>query len=157
MPSQGLFLDGDFDHLNGCGGPVTGAGSSAANCIDGVHAFNDFAKHRVLGGTPAKPVEVGVVDGVDEELAASAVGSGVCHGERSRLVREFRALQVLVGDIALGAATGPGAGRVGILAVGTAELDHEIGDHSVEMQSVVEPAFRELHEVSGGDGHLVHE
>ena len=45
----------------------------------------------------------------------------------------------------------------GVLGVGAAELVHEVGDHAVKVQAVVEPLFCELDEISTSDGHCVDE
>ena len=51
----------------------------------------------------------------------------------------------------------PARGLFGSLAVRAAELEHEVVDHAVEVQAVVEAALRELDEVARGDRHLVDE
>ena len=51
--------------------------------------------------------------------------------------------------------TGAAAPAVRILRVLAPELDHEALDDAVEVQAVVEPVLHELHEVAGGDRHLV--
>src|SRR6185503_8829841 len=62
---------------------------------------------------------------------------------------------MLVLDAAERRIAGPAARAVWILRVLAPELDHEVLDHPVKMQAVIEPALRELDEVARGDGHLV--
>jgi len=44
-----------------------------------------------------------------------------------------------------------------LLGVGAAELNHEIGDGSVHVKTVVEASGTKVKEVSSGDWHLVGE
>src|SRR5262245_38013389 len=74
-------------------------------------------------------------------LARPRVG----HGERTPLVPDPRL------DLAVGLVARPaGAG-----ALGAAALDHEVRDHAMELQVVVEPLRRELLEVGDGRGRLL--
>ncbi len=120
-------------------------------------------------------VQEGVVDGVDEELRSARVGSAsVGHGEGTGLVGVLgaaglaelvgdRSLSVssdlaLAGDVVLGArcrAAGASHTTVGVLGVGAAELVHEVGDDTVEVEAVVEALLGEVDEVVGGHGHGV--
>ena len=102
----------------------------------------------------------------------AAVGlAGVGHGEGSREVRGL--IDEFVGDVAAGVAldglplalegraslgtAGSGARGLGIRRVGAAELEHEPVDDPVEVKAIVKAGVGEIDEVTGGDGHLVHE
>ena len=112
----------------------------------------------MLRSARREPVEVVVVHGIDEELAAAAVGlAGIGHRQGARLVRDLRVFGVLVLDRAVRAVAGAGARAVRVGAVRAAELDHEVRDHPVKVQAVVEAGLREIAEVPGGDRHLVRE
>ena len=96
--------------------------------------------------------------GVDEELRATGVGlAGVGHGEGTGLIGELGARRVsaeLVGNVAAGVTsdclavgqsvggaalgtTGAGTAAVGVSGVGATELVHEVGNHAVEVQTIV--------------------
>src|SRR6185312_11931951 len=81
--------------------------------------------------------------------------SGVRHRQRARLVADLRARRVLVLHVAERRVAGAAARAVRIFRVLAAELDHEIFDHAVKVQAVIEACLHELDEVAGGDRHLV--
>lgn len=87
------------------------------------------------------------LDGGDEELRTVGVGSGVGHGQQSRLgVLE---LEVLIGELVT--VDGLSTGTVSVGEVTT--LQHEVGDDSVEGRSgVAETLFTGAQgsEVGGG-------
>src|SRR5690348_4618610 len=130
---RSVTLDGDlFD-------PVAAA--------DRIHHFlvfhgNDFAEHRVFAVQPRRG-HVG-----DEELAAVGTGTGIGHGKHAGLV-VFQAGTHLV----LETVTRAAAAR----AFRAATLDHEIGDHAMEAEAVVEAALDEVHETGDRDRGLVFE
>ena len=128
---SGLF-DDDFVHLVALG-----------DGVDDVLAFEDLAEYAVLAVEPVGD-DVG-----DKELAAVGVGPGVGHGQHARLV-------VLLGQ---------GAGfivkfvaRVArARALRAAGLNHEVGDHAVKGQAIVEAVLGELDEVARGLGAVLGE
>jgi len=155
-------------------GLVTATLGALGDLVDGFLARDDLAKDGVLGGGGAvEPVEVLVVDGVDEELRTARVGgTSVGHGEGVRSVGVLG--DELVGDVTAGVAgnlalsgnfeggvgggaTGASAGRVDIAGVGAAELAHEVVDDTVEGETGVEAGADEVFEVGGGDGGVVEE
>ena len=92
------------------------------------------------------PVEIGVVDKVDEELTSAAVGlSGVCHRYRSALIR------VSGHKFILYVVSGTASAR----AVGTAALNHESRNYAVEYDSVIEAFSYEFFEVACRYRHVV--
>jgi len=116
------------------GGAVDGDGLDEVTSFDGVDdvlSFGGLAKDGVFS------VEVGSGKVGDEELGAVGVGSGVGHGEDAGLVVPTVGLALALEFVA--GAAGAGAGRA-------AALDHEVGDHAVERQAVVEPARGEVEE-----------
>ncbi len=74
----------------------------------------------------------------DEELAAVGVRARVGHREHAALVAQRVALRLVAEGVARAARA---------RALGAAALDHEVGDHAVELQAVVEAAPRERDEV----------
>src|SRR5947209_12259444 len=102
--------------------------------VDDVHPVGDAAEHRVLAVEPWRRF-----GGDDEELAPVRVRAGVRH-------RECAAHDLVVVELVLELVAGPaaaGAGRV-------AALDHEVGDHAMEDDAVVEAVSGELQEVFDG-------
>src|SRR2546422_1198451 len=118
------------------------------NLVDHVQSLRDLSENRV------DSVKVRLGRMTDEELAAAGVFSGVGHGQRSR--------HVLV-DVFLGLAFDGVAGPAGSDAplpafrMGVAPLNHEIGDHAVELGAVIEARVRELLEIGDGGRHLIGE
>src|SRR6266516_3932597 len=111
------------------------------NLVDHVLSLADLSEN----GVDSVKVRLGSM--ADEELAAAGVLAGVGHGQRPR--------HVLV-DVLLGLALDGVAGSTGAhapfpgLRNGVTALNHEVGDHAVELGAVVESRVRELLEV--GDG-----
>ena len=75
------------------------------------------------------PVQIFGGDVGDEELASVGVRPGVGHGERADFVTVLAALNLIFEPIA-------GTAVAGALRI--AALDHEVGDHPVELRAVVE-------------------
>ena len=128
---------------------VVPVGLDAADLVDDGHAVDDGSEDGVsVGGPGVLLVQIGVVDGVDEELAASRVGlAGVRHRHGAPDVG------VPLAELILDRV--PGTAHSG--SGGVSALDHESVDDPVEDGPVVEALFGEFDEVAGGDGHvLVH-
>lgn len=105
--------------------------------------------------------------GVDEELGTTGARlAGVGHGQSSDLVTELGAVRLLeligdgttrvTGNGALagnivgglrGRSAGTSSARVGVARVGAAELVHEVGNHTVEVKTVVETRVGKVDEV----------
>ena len=113
---------------------VAGAGVELRDRVDDVHPGRDPPEDGVLAVEPGAGV-----GGDDEELRAVRVRAGVRHREHAAL---DLVLVLLVLELVAGAA-GAGAGRV-------AALDHEVRDHAVEDDAVVEAVAGELREVLDG-------
>ena len=160
------------DELDGDDGIVI-LGTGRVDGHDNVLSLNDFSENRVLRLCGfIKPVQERVVDRVDEELAAAAVGcTSVGHAESEGLVRDLGAvgLTEFVRDAALAVSgdrlaahyvSGAGLGspstslaRLGIPAVRTAKLNHKVGNGSVDVKTVIEPFIYEVNEVGGRQRH----
>src|SRR5215831_1226101 len=151
------LADADLVHLDRRLRPVARSARRLRDGVDDLHARDHLAEHRVLRLPRREPVEVPVVDDVDEELRAARVRAGVGHRQRAARIGDLRVGQVLVLDAPMRAVTRAGARTVRILAVRAAELDHELVDHAVEVKPVVEAFLGERDEISGGDRHLVGE
>ena len=101
--------------------------------------LRNTAEHRVLAVEPRRRV-----GGDDEELRPVGVRTGVRHRERT--ADDLVVVELVLERVARAAATG--AGRV-------TGLDHEVRDHAVEDDAVVEPVARELDEVVDRLGRVV--
>src|SRR5579871_5687601 len=119
--------------------PVAGVGLDALEPVDDVHALGHLAEDRVLAVEPGAGV-----GGDDEELRAVRVRAGV--GHRERAPDDL----VLVDLVVEGVPRSAGAG-----AFRAPALDHEVFDHAVEREPVVEAVGRELAEVLDGLGSLL--
>ncbi|KAG1438240.1 hypothetical protein G6F57_019936 [Rhizopus arrhizus] len=108
--------------------------------IDDGLAFQDLAEHGVAAVQPIG-LDVG-----DEELAAVGVRAGVGHRQRADLVLHAVLLVFELVARATGATT-----------LRAAALDHEVGDHAVEDQAVIETVRDQVHEVGHGQRRLVGE
>mmetsp|Transcript_18571 Transcript_18571/g.42095 ORF Transcript_18571/g.42095 Transcript_18571/m.42095 type:complete len:216 (+) Transcript_18571:107-754(+) len=165
-------LDGDALHLDGCV-RIVARGLDLRDLDDEVVVVRHLAEDRVLGVAAGEPVQEVVVGHVHEELGATGVGlAAVRHGERARLVavlgdvlvRDVAAVEALLVLARLQVLEGPvlrstGARTVAlrVLGEGAPELVHEVGDHAVEVQAVVEAGLRQVDEVRGRDRHAVEE
>ena len=100
---------------------------------------DNLAEHRVLAVQPVG-LDVG-----DEELAAIGVGAGIGHGQHATLM-----LHTVVGFVleAVARAAATGAFRA-------AALDHEIGNHAVEAEAVIEAALGQVDEIGHGQRGLL--
>ncbi len=159
-PAPRSLVDGDLDHLDRRRRPIAAPVGAFSIFFTTSMPDGHLAEHRVLRRTGGEPVEVGVVHGVDEELTAAAVRAGRCWPStgcpaRSRASRRRGARP---GCVPSGPSPVPARGLVGILAVRAAELDHEVVDHAVKVQAVVEArSWRSLMKLPRGDRHLVGE
>ncbi len=108
-----------------------------------------------------------VVLGVDEELGSTGARlAGVGHGQSSDVVTDLGAVRLLeligdgtttvTGDSALsrnlvlgvrGRSASTGSAGVGVTRVGAAKLVHEVGDHTVEVEAIVETRVGKVNEV----------
>src|SRR6058998_3167888 len=118
------------------------------NLVDHVEPLRDLSENGV------DSVQVRLGGMTDEELAAAGVLSGVGHGQRPRHVL----VDVLVG-LALDGVAWPTCADAPLpgLRIGVASLNHEVGDHAVELGAVVERRVRELLEIGDGARHFVGE
>lgn len=141
----GFHRDGFYDDV--LLRPVVVVSEGVAYLVHDVHSVDDGSEHGVgVGCGAVLLVQVCVVDHVDEELGASRVGApGVRHGDGSAYVR------VTLSELVLDGVSG--TAHTG--AVRIPSLDHEVLDHPVEDDAVVESLFGEFDEVAGGDGHVV--
>ena len=122
-------LDGvDRDRLERLVAPVA---LDRRDPVDDVLSRGDLSEHGVLPVEPGRRFR-----GDDEELGAVRVRPRIRHRERA-------ALDLVVVELVLEGV--PGAAGAG--AERTSGLDHEVRDHAVEDQPVVEPVRRELSEV----------
>lgn len=162
------------DHFDGLGGIVV-AGANFGNLFDKVQVFNDLSKDGVgTRGRSVEPVKEAVVVHVDEELGASRFRSScVRHAESSNIIgnllvgfSNFIGNSTVMGALVSlsiaaleGAAgngsSGSGTGAVGILRVGATELVHKVGDHTVEVDAIVESRVGKVDEVAASDWHFV--
>jgi hypothetical protein len=118
-----LILDGDLFHF--------------VALLDGVHdflrVFDYLAEDRMFVVEPGR-------GGVrDEELRTVGVWAGVRHRKNAGAA-VLEIFVKFVGKLIAGAASAR--------AFRAAALDHEVVDHAVERQTVVEAVFRELFEIS---------
>src|SRR6267378_4963935 len=118
------------------------------NLVDHFQSLGDLSEN----GVDSVKVRLGGM--ADEELAAAGVLSGVGHGQRPRHVL----VDVLVG-LALDGVAGSARADAPLpgLRNRVAALNHEVGDHAVELGAVVESRVCELLEVGDGARHLVGE
>ena len=79
----------------------------------------------------------------DEELRTSRVAPGVGHREHTAVVTLARSRSLALDGVARTSRT---------VALGASALDHEVGNHAVERQSVVEIVFGQLDEIGHGSG-----
>ena len=107
-------------------------------------ALLDGVDHgHVLGAAEdgVDAVEVRRGDMGDEELAAAGIATRVGHGECAGRV-------LLLVDLTLDLVAGTARAGTG----GTTALDHESGNDTMEVESVIEAAARELGEIGDGSG-----
>lgn len=154
-------------------------GGARVHFHDDILSLSDLAEHRVLRTSAlVEEVQETVVHSVHEELRSATVGlSRVGHGQSEGLVGVLRAsrlselilnaatgiallggttVHVLVGAVGVRAASSGSAG-VRVLAVGAAELHHEVGDGAVHVQAGVEARGHQVNEIGRGDGHVIEE
>src|SRR5437660_4490294 len=114
--------------------PVIGAGLGPFDRIDGIHALGHPAEHGVLAVEPRRGLGRD-----DEELRAVRIRARVRHCQGTTL--DLVLVELVLEGV-------PGA--AGARALRAAALDHEVRDHAVEDEPVVEPVGRELAEVLDG-------
>jgi hypothetical protein len=108
-----------------------------ANIIDHIEAFHHFAEAGMVA------IQVGRILAAvaNEELGATRITAGMCHREHPPVVILIIPIQFAVDGIA--GATSARPGRV-------TALDHEIRDHAMEGDAIVEAVFGEFHKISDG-------
>ena len=109
------------------------------NGIDHVLSFRYKTEDRVF------PVEVRSRHMGDEKLATIRAGASIGHGENTRAVVLESALHFVFKTVSGAAATS--AGRI-------TALDHELVDHAVKSNVVVEAPFGEVQEIRNRYGSL---
>ena len=111
--------------------PVAGVAVDMRDAIDDVLSGRDAPEHGVLAVEPGA-----CVGGDDEELRAVRVRPSVRHRERA--AGDLVLVELVLERV---------AGTAGPVARRAAALDHEVGDHAVEGETVVVAVGRELGEV----------
>ena len=126
-------------------GTVIAVGLDGGDGVHHVHAGGHLAEGGVLA------VQVLGVGVHDEELAARGVGGGgTRHAENAPFVLQV-VFDAVEEELALDAVAG--AAHTG--AFGTAALDHEAGNDSVEDQTVIKMVIAQIDEVANALGRLV--
>jgi len=126
-------------------GTVIAVGLDGGDGVHHVHAGGHLAEGGVL------TVQVLGVGVHDEELAARGVGGGgTRHAENAPFVLQV-VFDAVEEELALDAVAG--AAHTG--AFGTAALDHEAGNDSVEDQTVIKMVIAQIDEVANALGRLV--
>lgn len=126
-------------------GTVIAVGLDGGDGVHHIHAGGHLAEGGVL------TVQVLGVGVHDEELAARGVGGGgTRHAENAPLVLQV-VLDAVEEELALDAVAG--AAHTG--AFGTATLNHEAGNDSVENQTVIKMAVAQVDEVADALGRFV--
>src|SRR6266545_7678425 len=118
------------------------------NLVHHILTFGDLAKD----GVDAVQMRLGRV--TNEELAAAGVLPRVRHGQGAADVFVRVARRLALDRIPRPSRPDPALAGLG---VGVAPLDHEVGDHAVELGPVVEAGVGELLEVRHRVRHLVGE
>jgi hypothetical protein len=109
-------------------------------------AFPDGIDHiYVLGFTEysVAAIEVWLGGVANKELAAIGVGPSVGH-------REATSLMLVLVDLTVDFVTG----ATGTSTLGAATLDHEVVDHSMEIQAIVKALFGQIYKVLDGVGGI---
>lgn len=146
----------DFVHAHRRQRTVITIRSCLPDAVHNRHPLDDTAENRVFGVSRGKPIQKRIVHGIDEKLAGSAIRRAcVGHRQCARLVRYFRIRRMFILDRSVRTIARACASTVGIAAVRTAELNHEVVDDAMKVQAIVEAAFRKRDEVLRRDGHLV--
>src|ERR1700680_2800177 len=125
------FDRGDADRLRG---PVGAVGGDTLQLVHDVDPVLDLSEHGVLAVQPRTGV-----GGDDEELRPVRVRPGVRH--RQRPADDLVGVDLVLEGV-------PGA--AGARPLRTAALDHEVLDHPVKGEPVIEPLRGELAEVLDG-------
>mmetsp|Transcript_72175 Transcript_72175/g.218320 ORF Transcript_72175/g.218320 Transcript_72175/m.218320 type:complete len:230 (+) Transcript_72175:1499-2188(+) len=171
------LLHGDADHRDRGERAVLARGDESDR-VDNLHTLDDLPEDGVLAlRARVEPVQEVVVHHVHEELAATCVRASVGHGQRAPLVADPRGVLVHDGAAALAVVAaghdlareevpeleawlGParaGAAGPGVTRERAAELCHELRDHAVEVQAVIEARGSQVQEVAGRQRHLLQE
>ncbi len=150
--------DRDLVHAHGREGAIVAVGAGLFDLLDDVHAFDDPPENRVSRRSWREPIEVMVMHGVDEKLTRAAIGiARVGHRQRAWFIGNLGIRGVFVADGAMGRIASARQSALGITAMRTSKLNHEVVDDAMKVQPIVEATFRERNEVLRGDRHLVEE
>mmetsp|Transcript_12544 Transcript_12544/g.14857 ORF Transcript_12544/g.14857 Transcript_12544/m.14857 type:complete len:238 (+) Transcript_12544:53-766(+) len=163
----------DADHFHRSTGSVALVGLDITNLIDDILAFDYVSEHWVLGFSSGEPVQVCIVNRIDEKLRSSRIFlSRVSHGKGVWLVTDLGSVFILnvpTGIPRIGLAveafefgvrswpTGSGVWRLRILTLWTSELEHEVFDDTVEMEAIVVLFLDQINDSSASVWHLVSE
>lgn len=124
-----VFFDDDFLH-----------DIALTNGVDNILPIKHLAEYGVFA------VEVWLGRVGDEELAAVCVRAGICHGDDTGLMFEWVVPYLVFKFV-------PWPARASSQRI--AALDHEVGDHAVEFESVVKALLCEKHKVIDGFRRVV--
>ena len=106
---------------------VHGAGFYVFDGVNNVHAFNNFTEHSVTAVQPRS------WNSCYEELRTVGVRAGICHRKDAWFVMLWSACREFVFETVARAACA--------VTEWASALDHEIFDHTVENQTVIERLF----------------
>lgn len=113
-----------------------------------LHGIDHLLISRAVNATEHRvhPIEMGRCTMGDEELAATGVGAGVGHAQGTgRVALRIRCTQFALDLVSRSAGTGLASGT--LFRIRATTLDHEIIDHAMESEVVVEPFLDELDKV----------
>ena len=137
---QSVVGDDGKIEMQGSGDPDGGDDIVLFDLIHHIHSLGHLAKDGV------HPIEMRLGGVSDEELAATGVLPGVGHGQGAGCM--LVGIQVsLTLDLVPGSA-GADPRIVRLLRKRISPLDHEVGDNSVELGSIIELAVGQLLEVA---------
>jgi len=116
---------------------VTPVGLYGCDCIDNLHAGNNFAESSVLS------IQMLSILVHDKELTSGRVGRrGACHAQNTALM-----LQIVFNTVEEKFALNAVAGAAHTGAVRAAALDHEAGNDTVEDQAIIVIVVCQINEV----------
>ena len=119
---------------------VSGQLAASLNGMDNVHAFTDRTKDGVVSVEPRRS------DGGQEKLGPAGVSASVGHGKNAWLVVLEGKSRSFTGDLPARAAGASTSGHW-VFGMRTAALNHEVFNHTMEVEPVVVPHFHEFDEI----------